>query len=91
MFEIGFWELVLVAVIGLLVFGPERLPGLVRETFRLIRQIQGLASSARDQIHRELEIQELQQTLNEQKRRLNDTLREPEAQQERGKTHESHE
>ncbi|HQC72842.1 MAG TPA: Sec-independent protein translocase protein TatB, partial [Candidatus Competibacteraceae bacterium] len=30
MFEIGFWELVLVGVVALLVVGPEKLPGLAR-------------------------------------------------------------
>ncbi|MGI9213411.1 MAG: Sec-independent protein translocase protein TatB [Methylococcaceae bacterium] len=77
MFEIGFWELVLVSLVALLVFGPEKLPGLVREVFAVIRKIQGVASSARDQISRELELQELKQTLQEQKRLLNETLKEP--------------
>ncbi|MBE4395154.1 Sec-independent protein translocase TatB, partial [Vibrio parahaemolyticus] len=26
MFDIGFWELVLISVVGLVVLGPERLP-----------------------------------------------------------------
>jgi len=30
MFDIGFLELVLIAVVGLLVMGPERLPGAIR-------------------------------------------------------------
>ena len=30
MFDIGFAELVLVGVVGLLVIGPERLPGTIR-------------------------------------------------------------
>jgi sec-independent protein translocase protein TatB len=96
MFEIGFWELVLVSVVALLVFGPERLPGLLREVFGLIRRIQYLASSARDQIQRELELDELRQTLNEQKRLLHDTLEEVEEMEKRaepkpGDTHEIHE
>ena len=31
MFDIGFWELIVIAVIALLVVGPEQLPGFVRE------------------------------------------------------------
>ena len=31
MFDIGFWELSLIAVIALLILGPERLPRAARE------------------------------------------------------------
>ena len=85
MFEIGFWEIVLVSLVALLVFGPERLPGLVREVMAVIRQVRGVATSARDQLNRELEIQELRQTLQEQKRLLTDTLKDPDN---RDKVHE---
>jgi sec-independent protein translocase protein TatB len=38
MFEIGFWELVVVGVVALWVLGPERLPGVLRVCARwLIR------------------------------------------------------
>ena len=30
MFDIGFWELLLIAIIGLVVLGPERLPVAIR-------------------------------------------------------------
>lgn len=30
MFEVGFWELILLAVLCLLVVGPRRLPGMMR-------------------------------------------------------------
>ncbi len=85
MFEIGFWEIVLVSLVALLVFGPERLPGLVREVMAVIHQVRGVATSARDQLNRELEIQELRQTLQEQKRLLTDTLKDPDN---RDKVHE---
>jgi len=77
MFDIGFWELVLVALVALLVFGPERMPSLVREVFTVIRKLQHLLNSARNEINRELELQELKQTLDEQKRLLDASLREP--------------
>ena len=34
MFDIGFWELLLIAIISLLVAGPEKLPELVRDAGR---------------------------------------------------------
>jgi len=77
MFEIGFWELVLVAVVALLVFGPERMPGLVREVVSIVRHVRQLLSSARDQMNRELELDELRESLLEKKRLLDLSLREP--------------
>ena len=31
MFDVGFWELAVIVVVGLLVLGPERLPGVARQ------------------------------------------------------------
>lgn len=36
MFQIGFWELVVVAVVALWAFGPEKLPALARIAGRFI-------------------------------------------------------
>lgn len=38
MFNMGFGELVLLAVIGLLVLGPEQLPGVARKVAKLINE-----------------------------------------------------
>lgn len=70
MFDIGFWELAMVGLVALLVFGPERLPKVARETALWIKKIRKVATSFKDEIHRELELQELQQTLQEQKRMI---------------------
>jgi len=56
MFDIGFWELVLIAVVALLVVGPERLPELVRETGRWVRAARRFITDARYQIERELDV-----------------------------------
>lgn len=50
MFDIGIGELLALAVIGLLVFGPERLPKAAADAGRWARQIRELASSARKEI-----------------------------------------
>ncbi len=55
MFDIGFWELVVIAVIGLLVVGPERLPGFAREIGRWVRKLRRLTGDARREIQRELQ------------------------------------
>ena len=50
MFDIGIGELVALAVIGLLIFGPERLPKAAADAGRWVRQIRQMASSARKEI-----------------------------------------
>ena len=47
MFDIGLGEIALVAVIGLLVFGPERLPRAAADAARWLKQIRVMASGAR--------------------------------------------
>jgi sec-independent protein translocase protein TatB len=56
MFDIGFWELVVIAVIALLVVGPQRLPELVRETGRWVRAARRFVTDTRYQIERELDL-----------------------------------
>ena len=63
MFDVGFTELMLIALIALLVFGPERLPKLVRDVSYWIRKIRGLVTTARAEIQRELEVTELRESL----------------------------
>ena len=63
MFDIGFWELMLVFVIALVVLGPERLPGAARQAGLWVRRIRGLAHVAQQELERELKISELRQQL----------------------------
>lgn len=63
MFDIGFWELVLIAIVGLVVLGPERLPGAIRSVSHWINTARKMASSVKDEIEQELKIQELQDNL----------------------------
>lgn len=63
MFDIGFWELILIAVVALLVVGPEKLPGLVKDVLRWSRAIQRFVVSTKRDIERELDF-DLQKDLN---------------------------
>lgn len=63
MFDIGFSELLLVAVIGLVVLGPERLPVAVRTVAGWIRAMRSLAANVQNELTQELKLQELQETL----------------------------
>ena len=54
MFNIGPLELLVLAVVGLIVLGPDRLPGLARDAARMIRTLRDLAQGARTQLRDEL-------------------------------------
>lgn len=63
MFDIGFGELLLVMVIGLVVLGPERLPVAVRTVAGWIRTLRSLATTVQNELSQELKLQELQESL----------------------------
>ena len=63
MFDIGFGELMLVFVIGLVLLGPERLPVEVRTVAGWIRAIRSMASTVQNELTQELKLQELQDSL----------------------------
>ncbi|WP_034918693.1 Sec-independent protein translocase protein TatB [Erwinia sp. 9145] len=63
MFDIGFSELVLVFVIGLVVLGPQRLPVAVKTVAGWIRALRSMATSVQNELAQELKLQELQDSL----------------------------
>lgn len=63
MFDIGFWEILLIAVVALIVVGPERLPRLIRVTGLWIGRAQASVQAIRNEISKELRAQELQDAL----------------------------
>lgn len=65
MFEIGFWELVLVAIIGIVVVGPKRLPEVVRTLGLLLRKMRRTISSVRADIERELDLEEMRKLMSD--------------------------
>lgn len=50
MFDIGIGEIILVAIVGLLIFGPEKLPRAAADAARWLNQIRGMATSARQDL-----------------------------------------
>ena len=63
MFDIGFWELLLIAIIGLVVLGPERLPVAIRTVRGWINGVRRFSDSVKTEISEELRIQELHANL----------------------------
>lgn len=63
MFDVGFSELVLIAVVALLVLGPERLPGAARTVGALLRRARASFESVKSEVERELRDEELKRAL----------------------------
>jgi sec-independent protein translocase protein TatB len=63
MFDIGFWELSLIAIIGLVVLGPERLPVAIRTLRGWISGVRKFSDSVKTELTEELRIQELHANL----------------------------
>ena len=63
MFDIGFGELILVMVIGLVVLGPERLPVAVKTVAGWVRVLRSMAANVQNELTQELKLQELQDNL----------------------------
>ncbi|MEE4662153.1 MAG: Sec-independent protein translocase protein TatB [Halieaceae bacterium] len=66
MFDIGFLELVIVSIVGLLVLGPERLPGAIRTVSLYVNKIRRSLAGIRADIERELKADEIRQDLHNQ-------------------------
>jgi sec-independent protein translocase protein TatB len=66
MFDVGFWEVGLLFVIGLLVLGPERLPKVATQVGRWVGKARRTATQLRHQLEREIALSEIAEN---QKRR----------------------
>ena len=54
MFGVGLPEFMVLLVVGLVVFGPDRLPDMARQAGRMVRQVRAMTQQARDDIRNEL-------------------------------------
>ncbi|MFO1415068.1 MAG: Sec-independent protein translocase protein TatB [Burkholderiales bacterium] len=59
MFDIGFSEIVVIAVVALIVIGPERLPKTARTLGHLFGRLQRYVNDVKADINREIELDEL--------------------------------
>tara|TARA_R110002126_G_scaffold43555_13_gene124898 strand:- start:4141 stop:4503 length:363 start_codon:yes stop_codon:yes gene_type:complete len=59
----GFWELLVIAVIALLVLGPERLPGAIRSAVKTMRSVKQFGAQMQAELSENLRVHELHQKL----------------------------
>jgi sec-independent protein translocase protein TatB len=65
MIEISFGKLVLLALIALIVLGPEKLPGAARTAGALLRRMRSGWDDVRAEVERELQIEEIKRAARE--------------------------
>ena len=75
MFDIGFAELLLIGVVGLLVVGPEQLPGAVRTVLAWVNRFRRSFDQIRTEVRRELHNDEVMQKLKADSRQLEQQVR----------------
>ena len=75
MFDIGFAELLLIGVVGLLVVGPEQLPGAVRTVLAWANRFRRSFDQIRTEVRRELHNDEIMQKLKAESQQLEQQVR----------------
>jgi sec-independent protein translocase protein TatB len=78
MFDFGFSEMLLIAVIALIVVGPQRLPKVARTAGHLLGRMQRYVSDVKADVSREMQLDELkklQKDVQEQARDLEQSVR----------------
>ena len=76
MFDIGFAELLLIGVVGLLVVGPEQLPASVRTVLAWVNRFRRSFDQIRTEVRRELHNDEIMQKLKAESQELEQQVRE---------------
>ena len=64
-FDVGFAEIFFLAVVGLLILGPERLPTVARTLGKWVRRGRQMASEFQRELEREVDLTEIKQLKNE--------------------------
>lgn len=72
MFDIGFWEMLIIGVVGLVVIGPERLPAVARTLGRWVGKVRGFVASTRADLEKEINSTELRQILDDKQGEINE-------------------
>jgi len=78
MFDIGFSELLVIAIVALIVIGPQRLPRVARTLGHLFGRMQRYVNDVKADISREMELDELkkmQASMEETARTMHDSVR----------------
>jgi sec-independent protein translocase protein TatB len=82
MFDVGFSELLLIAVVAMIVIGPERLPKVARTAGALLGRMQRYLANVKSEVEREMQFEDLkklQQEIQAQSQQLENSILTPES------------
>ena len=72
MFDVGFWEILLILVLALVVIGPERLPGAARRAGYLVGKARRYIEGVRSEVESEFDVSEFKRLLHNQEVQINE-------------------
>ena len=72
MFDVGFWEILLILVLALVVIGPERLPGAARQAGFWVGKARRYIEGVRSEVEEELDVSEFKRILHNQEVQINE-------------------
>jgi len=72
MFDVGFWEILLILVLALVVIGPERLPGAARQAGFWVGKARRYIEGVRTEVEQELDVSEFKRMLHNQEVQINE-------------------
>ena len=72
MFDVGFWEVLLILVLALVVIGPERLPGAARKAGYFVGKARRYIEGVRSEVESELDVNEFKRMLHNQEVQINE-------------------
>ncbi len=70
MFDLSFWEILVIGIIAVIIVGPERLPGMAYSAGKWITKVKRFISNAKAEMESEFNTAELRQMLNAQEEEM---------------------
>ncbi len=72
MFDIGFWEILLIVVLALIIIGPERLPGAAKKAGYWMGRGRRFVEGVRNEVESEVDLGEFKRLLHNQEVQINE-------------------
>lgn len=72
MFDVGFWEILFILVLALVIIGPERLPGAARQVGFFVGKARRYIEGVRSEVESELDVGEFKRMLHNQEVQINE-------------------
>ena len=72
MFDVGFWEILLILILALVVIGPERLPGAARTAGLWVGKARRYIEGVKSDVEQEFDVSEFKRIVHNQEIQLNE-------------------